>query len=129
MMTTEQTRKIILEYFEAISKDKSDAVLDKYIDDPVLKGHIIIFETGIPNYQITAEDLIVEGNKATVRFKLKGKHKGELFGNAATGKNVDVDGIIIYEVKNNKIVNHWMQADTVALMQQIGANVDAMSGH
>ena len=129
MMTTEQTRKIILEYFEAVSKDKSDAVLDKYIDDPELKGHIVIFETGIPNYQLTAEDLIVEGNKATVRAKCTGKHKGELFGNAATGNNVDVDGIIIYEFENNKIVNHWMQFDTVTLMQQIGANVDAMSRH
>lgn len=128
-MTTEQTRKVLLEYFEAISKDKSEAVLDKYIDDPVLKGHIIIFEAGIPNYQLLADDLIVEGNKATARFKLKGVHKGELFGNAPTGNNIDVDGIIIYELKNNKIVNHWMQADNVALMQQIGASVDAMSGH
>jgi predicted ester cyclase len=129
MMTTEQTRKFISEYFDEIINNYSEATLDKYVNDPQLKGHIVIFQTGIPNYKLNPQDLIVEGNKVCARFKLEGVHKGELFGIAPSGNQVSVDGIIIYEVENNKIVNHWMQTDTVALMQQIGASVDAMSGH
>lgn len=121
MMTTQQSRQLVQEYISAIGKEKSEATLDKFIDDAHLKGHIIVFEVGLPDYQFIAQDIIAEGNKVTVRFILEGEHKGELFGVAPTGRKVKVDGIIIYELANNKIVNHWMQADSVALMQQIGA--------
>ncbi len=120
-MTTEQSRKLVQDYLQAINLEKSEATLDRYLDDQVLKGHIIIFEEGLPDYQFIARDIIAEGNKVTVRATVAGEHKGDLFGVAPTNQKVNVDGIIIYEVAHNKIVNHWMQFDTVALMQQIGA--------
>jgi predicted ester cyclase len=129
MMTTEQSRQFIKEYIAAICREKSEATIDRYVSDQVLKGHIIIFEAGIPNYQFIAKDMIAEGNKVTVRFVGEGLHKGDLFGVPATGRNVSVEGIIIYELSGNKIVNHWMQTDTVTLMQQIGASTAAVSAH
>ena len=120
-MTTEQSRKFIQEYLDAINRDKSEATIDKYVDDSHLKGHIIIFETGLPGYQLIPQDMIAEGNKVTVRFMAQGEHKGELFGVPPTGRKVNIEAILIYELANNKIVNHWMQVDSVALMQQIGA--------
>jgi|SRR5690554_2797588 len=120
MMTTEQSKKVVREYIAAICKDKSEETIDKYVTDRHLKGHIIIFETGLPGYQFIAQDMIAEGNKVTVRLLAEGYHKGELFGMAPTGKKVKIEGIIIYELDNNKIVNHWMQVDSVGLMEQIG---------
>ncbi len=120
-MTTEQTRKFIEEYAQALASDKSEPTIDKFVTDDHLKGHIVLFEAGIPNYEMKLQDLMVEGNKACLRFLLTGVHNGELFGQPASGRKVEVEGIIIYEVENNKIVNHWMQADTVSLMQQISA--------
>ena len=43
----------------------------------------------------------------------------------ATGRAINVPGIIIYRIatdKNNaaKIVEHWLQIDSLALMQQLG---------
>lgn len=124
-MTTDQSRKFIEEYISAICNEKSEATIDKYVSDQHLKSHIIIFETGLPNYQFIAKDIIAEGNKVTVRFQAEGDHKGELFGQSPTGRKVVVDGIIIYELKDYKIINHWIQADSVALMQQIGNMAEA----
>lgn len=121
MMTTEQSRQFIQNYLSAINKDKSEEATDKYVADSHLKGHIIIFETGLPGYQLIPKDIIAEGNKVTVRLIVEGEHQGELFGVAPTGRKVNIEAILIYELANNKIVNHWMQADSVALMQQIGA--------
>lgn len=121
-MTTEQSRKIIQEYIAAICKEKSEETIDKYVSDPHLKGHIIIFETGLPGYQFISKDMIAEGNKVSVRFLAEGMHKGELFGQSPSGRKVKVEGIIIYELENNKIIRHWMQADSIALMQQIGSS-------
>jgi predicted ester cyclase len=129
MTTVEHNRKLIQEYIHVLGQEKSEANIDKYVADPVLKGHIIVFESGLPNYQIIAKDIIAEGNKVTLRFLLEAEHKGDLFGVPATGRPVSIDGIIIYELANNKIVNHWMQVDSVALMQQIGAMPITASGH
>jgi predicted ester cyclase len=97
-----------MEYFSAISKDKSEETLDKYISDEHLKSHVVIFETGLPDYQVIPQDIIAEGNKVTVRFQLLQEHKGQLFGQSPTGNKVDVEGIIIYQLKDAKIINHWM---------------------
>ena len=129
MMSTEQSKKLIQEYAQAINRDKSEATLDKFIADPELKGHIILFETGLPNYQLNIKDLVAEGNKVVCRATVEGEHKGELFGMAPTGQKVGVDGFIMYELEDNKIVNHWMQFDTVSLMQQIGSMPVAAAGH
>ncbi len=129
MMTTEQSKKCIQEYLTNVMQDKSEEMIDKYVDDPHLKGHIIVFETGLPGYQLIPQDIIAENNKVTVRFIAEGEHKGELFGVAPTGRKVKIDGIIIYELANNKIVNHWMQVDSVALMHQIGALPVAAGDH
>jgi predicted ester cyclase len=122
MMTTEQSRKFIQEYIAALCREKSEETIDKYVSDPHLKGHIIIFETGLPGYQFIAKDMIAEGNKVCVRFLAEGVHKGELFGQSPTDKMVKVEGIIIYELENYKIIRHWLQADSTALMQQIGSS-------
>jgi predicted ester cyclase len=39
----------------------------------------------------------------------------------ATGKPINVPGIIIYRIDNNKIVEHWIQMDAVGMLQQLGA--------
>lgn len=121
-MTTEQSRKFIQEYIAALCKEKSEETIDRYVSDPHLKSHIVIFETGMPGYQFIPKDIIAEGNKVCVRFLVEGVHKGELFGQSPTGRKVQVEGIIMYEVENNKIVRHWLQADSIALMQQIGSS-------
>ncbi len=114
------------EYLDALSgKPKPSDVVDRYVSDRdmELKGHIQIFEAGIPCYELAREDIVAEGNKVLVRFRLTGKHTGELFGCPPTGNSVDVSGLILYELEDGLIVNHWMEADSVGLMQQISTPV------
>lgn len=123
---TEATRKVINDYFEFHQTHNHQELIDKFIEDDQLKGHIILFQAGLPDYKLKPkDDIIVDGNRACVRFQLEATHDGELFGVKPTGNKVSIEGIIIYEVENGKIVNHWMQTDSVGLMQQIGAMQEA----
>jgi len=128
-MTTEQNKQRIAEYLNAIhGKPKPMAVLDQFISDAdmELKGHIQVFEAGIPCYDFIPEDIIAEGNKVLVRFRVTGQHTGELFGCAPTGNQVNIPGMILYELDDNgMIVNHWMEVDSVGMMQQISTAVMA----
>jgi hypothetical protein len=115
-------KEFILEYCNAMSGNpKTEELIDRYVSqsDPELKGHIILFEAGIPCYDFIVEDIIAEGNKVMVRFVAKGKHEGHLFGYEASGNMVKIDGIIEYEINDGMITNHWMQADSVGLIEQI----------
>ena len=116
-------KEFVRRYFAAMNKSKSPENVDKYIsdEDQELKEHIAFFDAVFPGYQLIAEDLIAEGDKVTVRGRVTGTHKGELMGIPPSGKDVDFDLIIIYRVKGEKIVAHWMVADQLTMMKQIGA--------
>ena len=85
-----------------------------------MKQHIAFFEASFPRYELLAEDLIAEADQVTVRAVFKGTHQGDLMGIAPTGKQVELPFIIIYRIAGDKIVQHWMSVDQMALMQQLG---------
>ncbi|MCY7355872.1 MAG: ester cyclase [Rudanella sp.] len=127
-MTTEQNKQRITEYIKAVHVAiKPMELLDRYISDAdmELKGHIQVFEAGIPCYDFIPEDIIADGNKVMVRFRVKGQHTGDLFGCPPTGNHVNFTGVIVYELADGMIVNHWMEVDSVGMMQQISTAVMA----
>jgi hypothetical protein len=115
-------KEIIVEFFEVFSGNpKTEAMIDRYVSDkdPELKGHILLFEAAIPCYDFIIEDLIAEGNKVLVRGCIKGKHEGFLFGYEASGNPINIDIMCVYELSDGIITNHWSQADSVGLIEQI----------
>ena len=108
-------------YFAALRQTKDRVVLGEYIAEELLFQHIAFFDAAFPGYWLEAQDTLVDGDKITVRFDFHGTHKGELMGIPPTDKTVKFEGIIIYQLAAGKIVNHWMQTDTVSMLQQLGA--------
>jgi predicted ester cyclase len=120
----EQNKALIAEYFDAISgKEKPTALQEKYIadSDQALKDHIDMFEAAFPLYELIAEDMIAEGDRVAVRATFRGTHQGEFAGIPATGYEVEIPVFLIYRIEDGKIAEHWMQADVMGLMQQLGA--------
>ena len=64
--------------------------------------------------------MIAEGDKVVVRSTFRGTHKGDLMGIAPTGTQVTMPLILIYRIADDKIIEHWMQADALGLLQQLG---------
>lgn len=119
-MTNQANKALIQAYFSALAKDKSPTVVDQFVTDEALKHHITFFEVAFPRYQLIADDLIAEGDKVVARCRMQGVHQGDLMGIPPTGKAAIVDLILIYRIKNNKIAEHWMVADQLGLLQQLG---------
>ena len=122
-MSAAENRQVIERYLEAISGNaKPPALVNQYVADAdeALKQHIAGAEAAFPLYDFIAEDLIAEGNKVVVRFNLHAIHQGNFMGIPATGKEINVPGIIIYNLADGKITAHWMHIDSMAMMQQLG---------
>lgn len=121
LVTTAANKEFVLRYFAALNQDKSASTVDTFMTDEVLKEHIKFFEAAFPGYQLKAEEMIAEGDQVFVQTTFSGVHKGDLMGIAPTGKEVTIPIALTYRIENGKIVDHWMLADQLSLMQQIGA--------
>jgi predicted ester cyclase len=120
--TLQANKDFILRYFAALNQDKSAATVDTYISDAdqVLKDHIAMFEAAFPNYQLTAEEMIAEGDQVFVKTTFTGVHNGDLMGIAPTGKEVEILIALTYRIQDGKIVEHFMLADQLTMLQQLG---------
>ena len=54
-----------------------------------------------------------------------GTHDGELMGMPPTGKSVEIAGITIDRIADDKIAESWTCFDTLGMMQQLGAIPEA----
>jgi len=83
-----------------------------------------MFIKGFPDYQETIEDIIAEGDKVWVRFKIKGTHTGEwnLFGITLTptGKKITYTGVGIWRIANGKVVERESVRDMLDFLKQLG---------
>jgi predicted ester cyclase len=74
-----------------------------------------------PDYHVSIEEQIAEADKVVTCYTARGTQQGELMGLSPTGKEVSVTGIDIDRVSGGNIVEHWSKADTLGMMQQLGA--------
>ncbi len=128
MDNLKKNKEFIAEYFSALSGTiKTPSMLAKYVSDPELSQHIDFFEAVFPRYEIYADEMTAEGNRVVVRARFKGKHEGEFNGIPPTYKQVEFSFAIGYEIENGKIAHHWLLADQMSLMEQLGvAEVQAV---
>jgi steroid delta-isomerase-like uncharacterized protein len=122
-MFGQNNKKVIEAYFSEVlaGQPKTPSLVDKYIAEEDLKQHIAFFEAAFPGYVLDLEDMVAEGDKVAVRTTFRGKHLGEFNGIPATGKEVSIPIMLIYRLEHGKIVEHWMNADSLGLLQQVGA--------
>jgi steroid delta-isomerase-like uncharacterized protein len=85
-----------------------------------VKATVRAYRAAFPDFRLTVEDLIAEGDRVVGRWTLRGTHKGELFGIPATGKQVMITGINIDRIADGRIAESWSSADQLGLMQQLG---------
>lgn len=125
-------KQFIERYFAALNGNpKPVDVVQHYVSDRELEHHIALFEAAFPQYELIAEDTVTEGDKVAVRATFRGTQRGDFNGIPATGKSVSIPLMLIYRIGNGKIVEHWMNADSLGLLQQLGvvpAQVDQQPG-
>jgi steroid delta-isomerase-like uncharacterized protein len=103
----------------------SHAIHDNHLPDSgvgpeAYKRNIARYVTGFPDLRFTIEDMVAENNKVTVCWTISGTHKGEYRGISPTGKKVSIEGITINHIADGKIMDSYVSADYLGLLQQLG---------
>ena len=84
------------------------------------KQFVTMFRTAFPDLNLTVEDTFGEVDKLVSRWTVRGTHKGDLMGIAATGKQITTTGTVISHYAGGKQVEAWVSMDQLGIMQQLG---------
>lgn len=127
----ERVRTFYVEVFNRANLEVIDEMIDPEFEDHDpsnpsndREGARRWFETvhnAFPDMKITIEDVLVDGEKAAVRFRMRGTHSGEILGVGPTGRQVTGTGMDVLRFRGEKIIEHWGEFDTLGMMQQLGA--------
>ena len=79
-----------------------------------------MYLTAFPDLHFTVEDMIAEGDKVVTRLTIRGTQQGAFMGISPTGKQATVTAIDIHRFAGSKSVEHWLNMDTLGLLQQLG---------
>src|SRR5690606_37935315 len=80
-----------------------------------------VWHESFSDVDVKIEQLLAEGDRVTVYWRLHSTHTAEFIGIPRTGKAVVVPGMEINRIANGKIAEIWRLSDTFSLMQQLGA--------
>lgn len=130
-MTNEQLFRIFIE--EGFSKGDV-TVFDKYASPNFVehqygfippnaegvKKAINSLHNAFPDFSLTIEDMIIEGDKVWGRMTGRGTHKKQFGPIPPTNKKFEITVIDIMRFKDEKLIEHWGVPDRLALMEQLG---------
>ncbi len=121
MDQAKKNKEFIIGYINALSGVvKARELCEKHIADLGLTEHILFFDAVFPRYEMFMDEISGDGNRVIVRARLKGKHEGEFNGIPPTHKEVLFPFVVGYEIQNKLIISHWLLADQMMLMEQLG---------
>jgi predicted ester cyclase len=88
--------------------------------DSFLPFHKRFIDT-FPDFHITVDDVLQEGDKTVVRLTATGTHTGHAMGVSPTGRPIRMTGMIMIRWKEGKIIEGWNEFDAWGMMQQLSA--------
>lgn len=130
-MTAEEHKAIVRRFFEdGWNAQKLEVIDEVFAATVVVNGQplprdaikqlVAARRTSFPDIRVTIEDQAAEGDKVSTRRTWEATHRGPYRGIAATGKRVQWTQISIVRFAGGKIVEDWVVADELGVLQQLG---------
>lgn len=134
-MSTEVNKASARRFYDEVFNKKNKAAIDEFIASnqvdhaapPATPGGlagarqtITMYLTAFPDLHFTVEDIIAEGDKVVARLAVRRTQQGAFMGIPPTGKQATSTAIDINRYVGGKSVEHWLEMDTLGLLQQLG---------
>ena len=126
-MSLDANKALVRRYFEELSNEgKLDVALEILAPEAIIPVQqlITMLHTAFPDFHVTIEDQLAEGDKVVTRFTARGTHQGvwrsPLGSIEPTGKPFEHEGIRIFRIADQRLVETWGGADTLRQLQQLG---------
>ncbi|RIK39586.1 MAG: ester cyclase [Chloroflexi bacterium] len=134
-MSVEQNKSIVRRYLEeAVSQGNMSAIeayvsphlvfTSPYTPEPIngiegFKQMIGMLHTAFPDLKIHEEAALGEEDMVATRWFATGTHRGDFMGHKPSGRQFKISGQSIYRVQDGKIVEGWVNDDSLGMLQQL----------
>src|ERR671921_3006209 len=129
MVTPEENKAVVGRYFQEFHDRREHAILEEIMIPDLLEGTRQVTEmllTAFPDYRITIEEQIAQGDKVATVWSGSGTHEGEWASPAGTiaptGERVRWTGTTTLRLSEGQIsgviASSW---DHLGILQQLGA--------
>ena len=85
-----------------------------------LKAILRVLHSAFPDMHWVVKEMVAEAEKVVTRFVWTGTHRGVFLSIPATGRSVEVKGVVIDRLEDGKMADSRILMDTMGLMQQLG---------
>ena len=131
-----QDHKAIVRRVVDVWNERNLAAIDEYLapdyvnrdssnpevrDLPSYKRWAAAALVAFPDFHVTVDDLIAEGDQVVKLWTFRATHQGEFLAHAPTGRQVMWTGITLYRLAGVKVVECVWRHDALGLLQQLGA--------
>lgn len=73
-----------------------------------------------PDLTVTVDDAVTEGDTVAFRATMRGTNKSRFMGRDPTNQSVQVQNTVFTRIEGGRIVERWVQPDTLGLLRQLG---------
>lgn len=80
-----------------------------------------LYRLAFPDLRVEIQDQIAESDRVVSSVRMQGTQTGPLLGIGASGKTVDITGIRVDRLAEDKISESWFYMDGLGMLEQIGA--------
>lgn len=84
------------------------------------KASIVATRSAFPDLRTTIDDIVLEGDRAAIRWHSDGRHEHSFLGVPATGRSVQVSGATFARFEGPRIVEEFVTWDPRALLSALG---------
>lgn len=79
------------------------------------------YRGAFPDLRVEIDELLIAGDATVLVFTLTGTHRGEFLGIPATGRSVNIQGMMRSRFRDGRIADEWEILDQLSLYEQLGA--------
>jgi steroid delta-isomerase-like uncharacterized protein len=134
-MGLEENRNLMNRFYEEVINQRNLDLMDQVVADDFVEHELVpgmpegkaaprafmeMFIAAFPDFHMTPEAFVAEGDLLAVRGTVRGTHAGEFMGMPATGRSFEVQFMDFIRIRDGRAVEHWGITDSAAMMQQLG---------
>lgn len=105
---------------EVLNEGGSDSAETLVANEP-LRQRATAFRTAFPDLSVRVIRILAQDGLVAVHLVGNGTHRGTFQGIRATGRPWSASCTAIYEVREGRIVDFWVNWDVLAILEQLGA--------
>lgn len=133
-MSVEENKAITREVYAAFNRGDVEAVLARIADDAVdhalppglpagkagIRQAISMFVGAFSDLEMDPQVLIGEGEFIAAHLRVTGRMTGELMGQPATNKSMDITTTEVFRIENGLMKERWATEDNLGMFGQLG---------